>query len=138
MTSPPVERITEWKMRWLFRKHNIWRKVKRGDLTEKILRSKPAILEAGQILDTKSQSIVYLDALSQQIAKIHQYQHLDGSLGGSGKPDPKQLMIGNIIYHQPKSNHKFSIYQKAEALVFRIALFILYNIDEHITYIDFE
>jgi hypothetical protein len=47
---------------------------------------------------TRSQFIRYFDQSRQWVVEIHQYVRPDGTLGGSGKPDPKRLVIGNTIY----------------------------------------
>jgi hypothetical protein len=138
MTLPPVVRITEWKMRWLFRKHDIWRKVKRGELIEVVTRSANAIPEANQMPGAKSQRIEYRDPNGLTVAVIHQYLNLDGSLGASGKPDPKEILINGIIYHQPRKRHRLSVIHRIEAAFLRKALPIIYFIDDHIGYINFN
>lgn len=47
---------------------------------------------------THSQRVKYYDASGERIAVVHQYMKPDGSLGGSGKPDPKFLVQGGIEY----------------------------------------
>ncbi len=46
---------------------------------------------------THSQMIRYLDRSGQWVVEIHQYRRPDGSIGASGKLDPKRLRIGNTI-----------------------------------------
>lgn len=53
----------------------------------------------GQPLGTVSQFLSYRDAKTgEELARVHQYQRPDGSLGGSGKPDPKRLLDDGVIY----------------------------------------
>ena len=47
---------------------------------------------------TESQLVVYYDKNFQEIANAHQYLRQDGSLGASGKPDPKMVVLNEIIY----------------------------------------
>ena len=42
--------------------------------------------------------VEYIDANDNQIALVHQYRLPDGNLGGSGLPDPKKLLVGDILY----------------------------------------
>jgi hypothetical protein len=49
-------------------------------------------------LCTLSQTLAYFDEKNQEIARVHQYKRPNGELGGSGRPDPKRLLIDGIIY----------------------------------------
>jgi hypothetical protein len=42
--------------------------------------------------------IAYFDGL-QRVAIVHQYLWEDGSIGGSGRPDPKEVTEDGIIYY---------------------------------------
>ncbi len=55
-------------------------------------------IKSGQPHGTKTQMVEYIDANGAQIALVHQYKLLDGTLGASGRPDPKKLRIGDILY----------------------------------------
>ncbi len=41
---------------------------------------------------------------STPVALVHQYVRPDGTLGGSGLPDPKVLVVGNEVL-KPGSDH---------------------------------
>ena len=43
---------------------------------------------------TRSQYIRYYDAGGRWLVDVHQYRLPDGSLGASGKPDPKRMLVG--------------------------------------------
>jgi hypothetical protein len=47
---------------------------------------------------TKSQIVAYINSNGQQVALVHQYLKPDGTLGGSCKPDPKELLLGGVLY----------------------------------------
>lgn len=47
---------------------------------------------------TRSQILAYEDPPGKQIAVVHQYLRPDGTIGGSGRPDPKRLMVNGIVY----------------------------------------
>ncbi len=125
------------KMRWLFRKHDIWHKVKSNELTAVLVSNRDCLPEANQLPGAKSQILEYRDSNNHTVAKVHQYTNPDGSIGAFGKPDPKSLMIDGVLYHQPKSRNKISLFQRIEDVILRRFLHILYHIDDHIGYIRF-
>jgi len=48
---------------------------------------------------TRSQILHYYTRdLKIKVAIVHQYLRPDGTLGGSGKPDPKQVFDDGVIY----------------------------------------
>ena len=47
---------------------------------------------------TRSQVIRYVDANGKWVLVAHRYQHPDGTIGASGRLDPKRLRIGNTIF----------------------------------------
>jgi len=48
---------------------------------------------------TRSQYISYRDENGREIARIHQYLRPDGSIGLSGKPDPKAVRFEGVNYY---------------------------------------
>jgi hypothetical protein len=51
---------------------------------------------------TKSQIVSYEDRVTRvQIARVHRYKRPDGTIGLSGRPDPKSVRIGDIVYRLP-------------------------------------
>lgn len=57
----------------------------------------PAPPRSGEPLCTKSQIISYICG-DLEIARAHRYLRPDGTIGGSGKPDPKLLVVGECRY----------------------------------------
>lgn len=47
---------------------------------------------------TLSQVLMYRDTRGQLVAVVHQYLLADGSLGASGRPDPKYVFEDGVIY----------------------------------------
>jgi len=45
-----------------------------------------------------SQMVSYRDGMGNEVARAHQYLLKTGQLGASGKPDPKRLVDGGVIY----------------------------------------
>lgn len=76
-----------------------WEKAKDGRLAQKIKREgHPTSPKAEVPFCTRSQLISYSDDAGQEIARVHQYLLPDGTLGASGKPDPKRLLHDGILY----------------------------------------
>jgi len=74
--------------------------INRGDVAPKIKRDSPADpVRSGQPPGSRSQTIHLLEvATGQIVAKTHCYRLPDGSIGASGKLDPKWIMIGDTEY----------------------------------------
>lgn len=52
---------------------------------------------------TRSQYVEFRDSAQTVIGGAHRYLRPDGKLGGSGRPDPKWLLIDNqIFYYSPR------------------------------------
>jgi hypothetical protein len=45
-----------------------------------------------------SQTVEYWDKFGNLIARIHQFRRPGGSLGASGRPDPKWLRHNEVVY----------------------------------------
>jgi hypothetical protein len=73
-----------------------------GEFTELPRRDKhPAPAKANQPFCTRSQMISYLDLAGYRVANVHRYLRPDGTLGGSGLPDPKALQVNDVLYYVP-------------------------------------
>lgn len=49
---------------------------------------------SGEPPGTRSQIVIYTDG-ADAVAMVHRYLRPDGTLGGSGRPDPKVLVLEN-------------------------------------------
>jgi hypothetical protein len=67
-----------------------------GELRAKIDRDYLAPSSQRQPAGTRSQRVLYFEG-DVQVAVVHQYVLVDGSIGGSGLPDPKWLLDGEWI-----------------------------------------
>ena len=55
--------------------------------------------EVGLPEGTRSQMVWYLGQDGQKLILVHQYLLPDGTIGGSGRPDPKRMVLDDeIIY----------------------------------------
>lgn len=99
MARKRVQIVTASELRRMFNEGGYWQKIESGDLHEKPIRDgHPSPAHSGQPFCTRSQIVAYLDAHGRKVALVHQYVLKSGRLGGSGKPDPKQLFHEGILY----------------------------------------
>jgi len=74
-----------------------------GELRAVVERSRhPALPLAREPFCTQSQEVSYYDADGNEVARVHQYIRLDGSIGLKGKPDPKRLLKDGVLYRLEK------------------------------------
>lgn len=100
---PPGEQakyVSAQRIRAIFNNSQLPDQIARGDLRPVVLKDSPlqSPVARGEPSGTRSQVIRYLDQAGQWVAVVHQYLRPDGSLGGSGKPDPKRLRIAGTIF----------------------------------------
>lgn len=75
-------------------------RVAAGDLVEVVKRdSHPTLSGSTEPFCTRSQIVTYHTISGEKVAVAHRYLRRDGSVGGSGRPDPKMLRAGNVIFH---------------------------------------
>lgn len=105
MNEPPIPlvRISFEELRQLFNNGRYWERLQAGQLHSRCRREgHPAPPESGQPYCTRSQEVSYFDKDDQEVARVHQYLRPDGTLGGSGRPDPKRVFQGGILYRLTK------------------------------------
>ena len=105
--SPPrLARILEPEMRQLFNNGRYIERVLQGELTIVTTDDRPAPPSAGQVPGTKSQMLSYRDRDNNEVARAHQYLKPDGTIGGSGRPDPKRLLHEGVLYRLLKAKDR--------------------------------
>jgi len=86
-------------MRKRFNEGRYWDLLKQGQYIPLVRESRhPALMLAKEPFCTQSQMVSYVDQNNNEIARVHQYLRPDGTIGASGKPDPKRLLQGDILY----------------------------------------
>lgn len=99
MSRLRVVRVDERDLRRLFNEDGYWQQVKDGILTARIREDgHPSPERSGEPYCTRSQIIAYLDDSGDEIALVHQYLRRDGTLGASGRPDPKRIFVDGTLY----------------------------------------
>lgn len=99
MPSPPIRKVPPTELRNLFNTGGYWARVQAGEFAEKLLREgHPSPVASREPPCTRSQILAYLDASGRKVAIVHQYVRKDGTIGGSGKPDPKKLFHEGVLY----------------------------------------
>ena len=98
-----MKRVEATVLQRMFNDGDFWGKAKSGQLTVVTLEHRhPALTAANEPFCTYSQMISYRDASDNEIARVHQYLRPDGTLGASGKPDPKRLFVDGTLYRLVK------------------------------------
>lgn len=100
-------RIVASEMQRRFNDGKYWERVQSGEFTAVILENRhPSLTAANEPFCTQSQMVSYRDTANNEIARVHQYLRSDGSIGASGRPDPKRLFEGGILYRLVKNEKK--------------------------------
>src|SRR5437868_1971320 len=106
----PIVRVSEWQLRQMFNDGKYYERVQRGELTVRIRRNThPTRVQADEPFCTKTQEVSYLDEHGGEVCRVHQYLKSDGTLGASGLPDPKRMVMDGVMYrlqkNPPKQSH---------------------------------
>lgn len=84
----------------MFNSGGYFEMVENGKLIETIVDSRhPSAPKAPVPFCTESQLVTYAKKDGTEIASVHQYLLVDGTLGASGMPDPKRLLHDGQRYH---------------------------------------
>lgn len=104
-TSPPREAYTETRLvtveelRARFNASGYAQRITSGNgLHERFRRNVPVGAAHHQPTGTRSQLVDYVDDGGRSVALVHQYRLADGSIGASGLPDPKWLVLDGVLY----------------------------------------
>lgn len=99
MSEPPIRWCEPDDLRRMFNDGGVWERARSGELTQTIRKERhPSPPDAHEPFCTRSQIITYHDRNGHRIALVHQYLRPDGSLGASGRPDPKEVLIAGVLY----------------------------------------
>jgi hypothetical protein len=95
----PSQLVDKTTLRQMFNDGEYWERALYGDLYQAMVEDgHPRPGQSGEPFCTRSQLIAYMDGQGREVAFVHQYRRQDGSIGASGRPDPKQLFKDGVWY----------------------------------------
>ena len=84
-------------IREAFNSGQFWERARRGEFTMRVRYNTHYSRRQARRLNytycTRSQTVRYFDDYGELVALVHQIRNPDGSVGASGKPDPKFLRL---------------------------------------------
>lgn len=109
MPEPPIKRVSASALRKIFNDSGYWEQYQNGQLQSILRKSKhPSPPLANEPFCTQSQYITYINELGEKIAGVHQYLRPDGTIGLSGRPDPKEVYVDGVLYVLEKNAENLS------------------------------
>jgi hypothetical protein len=94
----PIIRVSEWRLRKIFNDGQYWEKTKSGEFKAHVKRqTHPTRMKANEPYCTYTQEVTYLKN-NLEVARVHQYERPDKTIGASGRPDPKRVLHNQRIY----------------------------------------
>lgn len=105
MTQPPDERprLAVDEMRRIFNESGYAEMAASGVFSTRLEEDDhPTCTLAKEPHCTRSQLVSYWTSDGQMVALVHQYLRPDGTIGATGRPDPRKLLIDGVIYRRPK------------------------------------
>lgn len=103
MSPEQIEEVTPETIRSAFNNSQYPSLIANGQLASEVVRD--SHLEHPEDRSepwcTRSQMIRYRDARGRLLVEVHQYLRPDGTLGASGRADPKRLRQGARILYVP-------------------------------------
>jgi hypothetical protein len=102
-------RIQAIEMQRRFNEGRYWERTQSGEFTAIVIEDRhPSLTAANEPYCTYSQMVSYRDTTDTEIARVHQYLRPDGSIGASGRPDPKRLFEDGTLYRLEKKGKTVS------------------------------
>ncbi|WP_322797425.1 hypothetical protein [Tepidiforma sp.] len=99
MAEYPRKRLAPGELRALYNNGGFEERVRSGELSLHIEKDDhPSPLRAAEPLCTRSQLLAVVDRSGQVVARLHRYLRADGTIGGSGRPDPKAVLFDGVLY----------------------------------------
>jgi len=100
MNKAPRIRISENELRGKFNGNEGGYPARRASLKVRRVYDEPASPRSNQEPGTRSIVDSYYDDDDQKVMTLHYFLRPDGTLGGSGRPDPKELLVDGIMYYK--------------------------------------
>lgn len=100
MNNVPCIKVPQRQLRDKFNANEGGYPKRMQELRKVTTYDQPASPKSGQAIGTRSRIDKYYDS-QQLVMVLHYFLRPDGSLGGSGKYDPKKLLIDGVLYWTP-------------------------------------
>ena len=99
LPNPPVVLVSAGQLRRLFAENRYEERAAAGEFTRIVEKDKhPSPPRAPVPFCTRSQIVAYRNAENQTVALVHRYLLRDGTVGASGRPDPKLVFHDGVLY----------------------------------------
>ena len=83
----------------MFNEGKYLERARAGEFAERIIADRhPSKPKANEPFCTRSQMVSYIDRAGREVVRFHRYLRTDGTLGASGKPDPKVILHNLVQY----------------------------------------
>ena len=101
MDDIPRRRVSADELRALYNNGGFEEGLRTGRYTAAVRRSgHPSPPAAGEPFCTQSQILEGYDtATGARVALVHRYLRPDGTLGASGRPDPKAVVVDGVLFY---------------------------------------
>ena len=100
--NPQIVNVSAVRIREIFNTSQHATSIENGEYLEVFVRDDVLQDETARKknlpLGTRSQYLRYFNLRRQWMVEIHRYLQPDGTLGASGRPDPKRVNMGDVIY----------------------------------------
>lgn len=101
----PFEFVTDDELREMFNSGQYFERMLAGEFRAEVVSQNAPRRSNNQPRGTRSQLVDYYDHDYVRVARVHQYRLPDGSIGGSGRPDPKLLLHEGMLYILDDEDH---------------------------------
>lgn len=89
--------MSEWELRWRFAEGDYLNRAESGEFECCLADSNPS-RSPDEPTGTRTVVVSYVDDSLNRIFMVHFYLRPDGTVGGSGMPDPKWLFEDGVVY----------------------------------------
>jgi hypothetical protein len=98
--EPPSVQISQQELNRLYNAGPFKELIEAGSLIARVNRNgHPSPEKSGQPACTRSQIVRLYDTSGMRIAVLHQYLRPDGTIGASGQPEPKAVLLDGTLYY---------------------------------------
>lgn len=94
--------MDEWELRKIFNAEQFEERVATGEIELVVIHRGIPAADKGEPLGTESQAVSFREKDGNELARGHRYLRPDGTLGASGKIDPKRVLKDGYLYRLAK------------------------------------